>query len=71
MNLYEIRNGSVGESYVRVYCWAKSEEQALELGRKKFVGSSELDIKLLFSESDDEFCTEPSDSGFDVNLFLS
>lgn len=36
MNLYEVTNGYVGNSYVRAYAWAENEEQALELAREKF-----------------------------------
>lgn len=69
MSLYEITNGYVGTSYVRVYAWAPSEERALELAKESFgaddrLKSKALEVKLLFSASYPEFCTRPSDDGF-------
>lgn len=69
MNFYEITNGIVGESYVRAYAWAISEERALELAKESFGTNEyfkerELKVKLLFSASYPEFCTRPSDEGF-------
>lgn len=36
MNLYEVVNGYIGQSYVRVYVCAKSEPRALELAQDTF-----------------------------------
>ena len=65
MNFYEITNGAVGESYVRVYAWAMTKERALELAIESFGSNKKrLEVKLLFSASFTEFCTRPSDEGF-------
>jgi hypothetical protein len=69
MNLYEITNGYVGESYVRVYVWAKDDEQAYGLAEERFgkAGYPEeapLSLKVLFSQDAQPFCTIPSDEGF-------
>ena len=74
MNLYEITTGGWGESYLRAYAWAKSEEQALKMSEYIYgmSFSSSFDdkrlivkIRLLFSEDDKPFCTPFSDTGFD------
>lgn len=36
MKLYEVRNGYTGESYVRCYVVAQTEERAIELAREKY-----------------------------------
>jgi hypothetical protein len=69
MNLYEIINSDMGESYVRVYVWAEDEEQAYSLARAKFNEkgykiSTPLSIKFLFSQDEKPFSTIPSDTGF-------
>ena len=69
MNLYEITNGYVGESYVRVYVWAEDEEQAFSLAEPKFdekgyETSTPLSIKFLFAQDEKPFSTIPSDDGF-------
>jgi len=36
MKLYEVRNGYAGESYVRCYVVAQTEERAIDLARVKY-----------------------------------
>lgn len=64
--LYEVRNGYMGESYVRAYVWCDSVEQAkqmaLALGDKWDEG--DLQVELLFTEDRAQFITLPSDSGW-------
>lgn len=69
MNLYEITNGYLGESYVRVYVWAADEEQALSLAEHKYKAAgyrayAPKHVELLFSQEAEPFCTIPSDCGF-------
>lgn len=76
MNFYEITNGFNGDSYVRVYAWAKTKEEALEMAKNSYLNdeyskrnpryANRLEIKLLFSSSDKPFCTKPSSDGFEV-----
>lgn len=76
MNLYEVRNGYIGESYVRVYIWCRSEAEAVEMARSQFAAertyldepeySERLTAHLLFSSDAAPFVTEPSDSGLDM-----
>ena len=70
MTLYEVKNGQVGESYVRVYVWAKTVTIARELAWEKFIvtGYSVETIveKAIFSEWTSQFCSEPSDTGFEL-----
>lgn len=70
--LYEIVNGSIGFSYVRVYVWADNEGQALKLAQsrfqEKYPNDSErwenLEIQFLFKADSQDFVTSPSDEGF-------
>jgi len=74
MSLYEILTGGYGESYVRCYAWAASEDEARDLFRKQYAGLSDYQrsgcksepakITCLFSATDTAFITPPSDSGF-------
>ena len=73
MNLYEITTGGWGESYLRAYAWATSEEQAIKMGESEYGMSffSFFDdkrllikIRLLFSADAEPFCTPFSDTGF-------
>lgn len=41
MNLYEVVNGAQGETYVRVYVIAASQERALELAREQYRRSND------------------------------
>ena len=69
MQLYEATNGYIGESYVRLYVWAKSQERATELAREKFKnGKDQIVLELLFSSDTSEFCTDVSDNGWERNL---
>ncbi|RIK41617.1 MAG: hypothetical protein DCC55_11410 [Chloroflexi bacterium] len=73
MGLYEITNGYVGESYLRVYAWAESEEQALEMARQRLQVedgypaqyAENLRIELLFDAQEPPFVTDPSSTGFE------
>jgi len=74
MNLYEITTGGWGESYLRAYAWAASEEQTLKMGEKEYGMSFDtpfsdrrllIKIRLLFSDDAEPFCTPFSDTGFD------
>lgn len=79
MNLYEVTNGYIGESYVRVYAWAASEMQAEEMARAIFKADEEkkhnprphvweqLHVELLFSGDADAFVTNPSDAGWETD----
>lgn len=73
LTLYEVTNGYIGESYVRVYVWAISEAQALELAQQSFKSahpnnrsdySEDLTAKLLFKSDSAPFATRPSDDGW-------
>ena len=68
MNLYEVTNSYVGESYVRVYVWAESEIHALSMAREKFkkakMSTDRLEINILFSGDSKPFCSDVSDTGF-------
>jgi len=67
MNLYEVRNGYMGESYVRVYVWCEGIDVAREMASKideKWQAADELEVEFLFSEHSVPFITLPSDSGW-------
>ncbi len=79
MNLYVVCNGWMGESYLRVYVWAVTAEQALQMAITEFEkdgrqynknaaywDASNMEVKLLFSGDSAAFATKPSDSGFDL-----
>lgn len=69
MQLYEATNGYVGQDYVRLYVWAKSQERATELALQKFKnGRDKIVLELLFSADTSEFCTDVSDTGWDRSL---
>lgn len=75
MTLYELTNGYIGESYVRVYAWAHSAEEAITLARPKFEArgkrerhddyAANLTATVLFSADDAPFATEASDEGWE------
>jgi hypothetical protein len=71
MKLYEISIDWTGESYVRVYVWAGSDEQAFDLARQSFEKAGypkEIPLKLKetsVSSDSKPSCTIPSDSGWD------
>lgn len=71
MNLYEIQTGWYGESYVRAYAWAESEEQARELFEAKHRGTKyekSIDrIVLLMKSEAKPFCTQANDCGWDAD----
>lgn len=75
--LYEVTNGWMGESYLRCYAWADSEEEALDLAQARFAqraeskGSPEFSargklscMRLFAAEGSDSFATLVSDSGW-------
>lgn len=76
MHFYEISNGWTGESYVRVYAWAESEEQALNMAKEKLKAAAgkaydesyyeRLNIQHWFSADAAPFCSEVSDEGFEM-----
>jgi hypothetical protein len=64
-SLYEIVTSHVGESYVRAYCWADSENEA----RLMFVAKNDPKYTIkyvarLFDADSLAFCTHASDEGF-------
>ena len=68
--LYEIGNGFMGESYVRVYVIAGKDEDAKVLALDQFeyawpeaVMEAEISSKVLVKEG---FCSLPSDSGLEL-----
>lgn len=70
MNLYEIANGWIGESYVRTYVWAHDEAEARILAAEAFEsrqeGSSEdMRVTFCFSSDAQPFASVPSDSGWE------
>lgn len=76
MILYEATNGYEGESYVRCYVWAGTEELALRLATEKFNASAPhshrpgtpIELReLMYVPTDDvpePFCTNVSDNGW-------
>ena len=81
MKLYEVDNGFMGESDVRVYVLAESEEQALALARARYKAEWErrplefrhnesyyttLTCELLLDDLTTPMCTAPSDCGWET-----
>lgn len=69
MALYEAVNGYLGESYVRVYVWAASEDEARRLANAAFEAagmSLTTHIRFLFASKSVSFATTPDDSGWPV-----
>lgn len=75
MYLFEVTNGFIGESYIRVYVWADSEEAALAFARQTYQDNaknygehywSNLHCRKLFSQTDSSFCTLPDDAGWET-----
>ena len=76
MKLYQAENGYMGESYVRVYVWAKGWEEARALAEASFERAAKQDgydgqpycaarkIVELFDASSEAFATRPSDAGW-------
>ena len=77
--LYEVTNGYVGFTYVRVYVYAESEKRAIDLAAQSFQADaagrypasyyrrSKLKATLLFCDGDAEFATKPSDEGWELS----
>ncbi len=70
MKLFEIITGAIGESYVRAYAWAESEERACSLFEELHPKKPVKRIRPLFSATEPEFCTLANDHGWpdDVDL---
>lgn len=79
MQLFEITNGWMGEGYVRLYAWAESEAQAVEMAQAKLKAEAErktppykpsyyeaLQVTLLLDSASPAFVTEPSDEGWET-----
>jgi hypothetical protein len=82
MHLFEVTNGYLGESYVRVYVWAADEATALLLAKETYQARDSdsnfqytqkpatywenLKCVRLFSAGDTPFCTLPDDSGWET-----
>lgn len=73
--LFEATNGYTGNSYVRCYVWADSEEEAMVLARAAFSqpealrndgGPKGVTIERLFQEDTPSFATVVSDDGWDA-----
>ena len=68
MALFEIVTSHVGESYVRVYCWERSEDMARARFAKTYGRNYTIQsVTELFSESDEPFISYLSDSGFKMD----
>ena len=82
MFLFEVTNGYIGESYVRVYVWAADEASARALAETSYRTEDEqrlpynrygekcwtdLKCQKLMSSDDMPFATVPSDSGWLAN----
>jgi len=65
MKLFEVTNGAVGCSYVRVYVWANDRAEGMALAERAF-GQGALSISLLFDPAADArpFVTKPDDEGW-------
>jgi hypothetical protein len=74
--LWEVENGYMGESYMRCYAWAATEEEALRLAREQFQQApqgrsdgeeywSDLSARCLFPADAKPFVTKPSGSGWE------
>jgi hypothetical protein len=71
VKLYEVRNGFIGEGYVRVYVWSPDEETARQLAADAFRKDDEsenywtnLEVEELFDARRAPFATAPSDCGW-------
>lgn len=64
LSLFEIETPSCGESYVRSYCWAASEEAARAMFAAEHPTHQIERVVMLFQADAAPFCTWPSDSGF-------
>lgn len=81
MKLYEIKNGYIGESYVRCYAWAHDERHALKMALERFKDEADNDpgggypedywtslvARELFNDNDGPFVSAVSSSGFFFN----
>lgn len=74
MELYDVTNGSARRSYIRVYVWCRSRQQALQLAKEMFLKQCPPDegqrlplaAKLLLTASTAPLCTKVSDEGWEV-----
>ncbi len=72
MGLYEIWSGWTGEAFERVYAWASCETEAIAMAMEKFkLAHPRREIKaqarLKFTDNSPPFCSEVSDSGFELS----
>lgn len=65
MTLYEIVTFSVGESYVRAYAWAESEEQARQLFAARNPMHSIRQVRRLLDLESLPYCTAACDDGWE------
>lgn len=63
MQLYEATNGHIGESYVRCYVWAESEQEARDMIVRSR-GTQWLHVRKLFDANDAAFITRATDHGW-------
>lgn len=71
MFLYEMTTNSVGESAVRAYAWARSEQEARALFVAENLWETLVGVRVLFDLSAPPFCTAANDSGWDNETRLS
>lgn len=70
LRLYEIGNGFIGNSFVRVYCVASSENIAIEMAIARFKQcgyDADAGVKISNTMSVfDGVCSFPSDEGLEI-----
>lgn len=74
MTLYEVTNGYLGQSYIRVYVWCEDETTAIDMARESFKSDdgydetyyNKLRCVKLFSGDSKPFSTLPSGDGWEV-----
>lgn len=67
MFLWQIETTMMGESYIRAYAWAGSQEEAIQLFKEKNPEYADKiqTVRNLFHKDATAFCSVASDSGFD------
>jgi hypothetical protein len=72
MILFEITTDRIGESYERAYAWASCEGEARALFWAKHTfppwRTINITVQPLFSSEEKPFCTDLSDSGFEMRV---
>ena len=66
MFLFEIITNSLGESYVRSYAWAASEDHAKRMFAEKHPTLVVMRVVKCFGNDSDPFVSTPSDCGFEL-----